>query len=98
MPTVNATLRGETGVIGVWKGEEDMQVLRPGQIVQECEYAKDMEPPAGPFEDQEAAVARLRSAAELAAGQGSRALLRRCEEDLSRRGVRGPVPGVLPAG
>ncbi len=49
-------------------------------------------------EDEEAAVARLRSAAELAAGQGSRALLRRCEADLRRRGVRGTVPGVLPAG
>jgi hypothetical protein len=49
-------------------------------------------------EDEEAAVTRLRSAARLAAGQGSRALLRRCEDDLRLRGVRPAVPGVPPAG
>jgi DNA-binding SARP family transcriptional activator/tetratricopeptide (TPR) repeat protein len=49
-------------------------------------------------DDGEAAVARLRSAAQLASAHGSAALIRRCEHDLRRRGVRLPAPGVLPAG
>jgi sugar (pentulose or hexulose) kinase len=47
-------------------------------------------------EDQEAAIARLRSAAQLASSHGSVALLRRCERDLAGRSVRAPSPGVLP--
>jgi DNA-binding SARP family transcriptional activator len=44
------------------------------------------------YDDERAAVARLRSAARMASAHGSVALLRRCEADLARRGVR-PVPG-----
>jgi tetratricopeptide (TPR) repeat protein len=47
-------------------------------------------------DDQEAAVARLRSAARLASEHGSVALLRRCERDLCALGVRPSGPGVLP--
>jgi DNA-binding SARP family transcriptional activator len=47
-------------------------------------------------DEGEAAVARLRSAAELASAHGSAALLRRCEHDLRARGVRLSAPGVLP--
>ncbi len=47
-------------------------------------------------DDEEAAKSRLRSAAQLASAHGSAALLRRCERDLAGRGVRRPVPGVLP--
>jgi DNA-binding SARP family transcriptional activator/tetratricopeptide (TPR) repeat protein len=47
-------------------------------------------------DDDEAAIARLRSAAQLASAHGSAALLRRCGRDLRRRGVRLPAPGVLP--
>ena len=43
----------------------------------------------------DAAISRLRSAAEMAAAHGSVGLLRRCEHDLARRGVHGPSPGVL---
>jgi DNA-binding SARP family transcriptional activator len=49
------------------------------------------------YDDEEGAVARLRSAAGLASAHGSVALLRRCERDLHARGVRLPVPQVLPA-
>ena len=48
-------------------------------------------------EEAAAAISRLRSAAEMAAAHGSVGLLRRCEHDLARRGVRAPSPGVLPA-
>jgi len=41
-----------------------------------------------PFDEREAAVDRLRSAARLASAQGSVALLQRCADDLARRGVR----------
>jgi DNA-binding SARP family transcriptional activator len=47
---------------------------------------------------KEVAISRLRSAAEMATGHGSVGLLRRCEHDLARRGVRVSSPGVLPGG
>jgi hypothetical protein len=46
------------------------------------------------YDDEEAAVTRLRSAAGLASAHGSVALLRRCERDLRTRGVRVSVPHV----
>jgi DNA-binding SARP family transcriptional activator len=46
------------------------------------------------YDEEQAAVARLRSAAQLASDHGSVALLRRCEHDLGRRNVR--LRGVLP--
>ncbi len=49
-------------------------------------------------EEETAAISRLCSAAEMASAHGSVGLLRRCEHDLSRRGVRTPPPGVPPAG
>ncbi len=48
------------------------------------------------YDDEEAAVARLRLAAELASAHGSVALLRRCQADLRGRGVPVPATGVLP--
>jgi DNA-binding SARP family transcriptional activator len=50
------------------------------------------------YDGEQAAAARLRSAAQLASAHGSIALLRRCERDLAGRGVRRLAPGVLPAG
>jgi DNA-binding SARP family transcriptional activator/tetratricopeptide (TPR) repeat protein len=50
------------------------------------------------YDGEQAAVARLHSAAQLASAHGSIALLQRCERDLHGRGVRRPAPGVLPAG
>ncbi len=47
-------------------------------------------------DDEQAAISRLRSAAQVAAAHGSTGLLRRCQRDLERRGVRWPAPGVLP--
>ena len=47
-------------------------------------------------DDEEAAAARLRAAAQLASAHGSAALFRRCERDLQARGVRVSGPGVLP--
>jgi class 3 adenylate cyclase len=40
------------------------------------------------YDDEQAAVSRMRSAAQMASAQGSVALLRRCEHDLAGRGVR----------
>jgi DNA-binding SARP family transcriptional activator len=47
-------------------------------------------------DDEQAAILRLRSAAQIAAAHGSTALFRRCQDDLERRGVRLPAAGVLP--
>ena len=47
-------------------------------------------------DDTDAAVARLRSAARLAAAHGSTALLRRCERDLTARGAIRPAGSVPP--
>jgi class 3 adenylate cyclase len=48
------------------------------------------------YDQEQAAISRLRSAAQTASAQGSVALLRRCVHDLAGRGVRPPAPGVLP--
>jgi DNA-binding SARP family transcriptional activator len=48
------------------------------------------------YDEEEAAIGRLRSAAELASAHGSAALLLRCEHDLRARGVRVSAPGVRP--
>ena len=47
-------------------------------------------------DEEQSAISRLRSAAQLASTHGSVALLRRCEHDLAERGARPPSPGVLP--
>jgi tetratricopeptide (TPR) repeat protein len=49
------------------------------------------------YDDEQAALERLRSAAQLASAHGSLALLRRCERDLATRRVRRSAPGVPPA-
>jgi hypothetical protein len=43
------------------------------------------------YDDPDAAVARLLSAAQMARAHGSVALLRRCDHDLAERGVRPPA-------
>jgi DNA-binding SARP family transcriptional activator len=48
------------------------------------------------YDGEGPAAARLRSAAELAFVHGSLALLRRCEDDLARRGLRPSFPSVRP--
>jgi DNA-binding SARP family transcriptional activator len=50
------------------------------------------------YDDEQASVTRLLSAAQMAAEHGSVALLRRCERDLGRRNVHLPAPGVPPTG
>jgi DNA-binding SARP family transcriptional activator len=47
-------------------------------------------------DEEQSAISRLRSAAQLASAHGSVALLRRCDHDLAERGARPPTPGVLP--
>jgi hypothetical protein len=49
-------------------------------------------------DDADAALTRLRSAAQLASAHGSAALLRRCERDLAARGASPPAGSVLPTG
>ena len=48
------------------------------------------------YDEKQAAISRLRSAAKLASAQGSVALLRRCEHDLAGHGVHPPAPGIPP--
>ena len=48
------------------------------------------------YDQEQAAVTRLLSAARIASEHGSVALLRRCERDLGMRGVRLPAPSVPP--
>ncbi len=81
--TARATL--DAAIVGA-KARDDLwwlpEVLRMRAIYDE---------PGG-----QAANARLRSAAEMALAHGSVALLRRCEADLSARGVRPTAASVLP--
>ena len=46
------------------------------------------------YDEEQAAIARLLAAAQMASEHGSVALLRRCERDLGTRGVRPSAPGV----
>jgi len=48
------------------------------------------------YDDEPAAVSRLRAAAQLASAHGSTGLLRRCEQDLAARGVRLDPAGGRP--
>jgi hypothetical protein len=48
------------------------------------------------YDQEQAAISRLLSAAQLASAQGSVALLRRCEHDLAEHGVHPPAPRVPP--
>jgi DNA-binding SARP family transcriptional activator/tetratricopeptide (TPR) repeat protein len=48
------------------------------------------------YDEEQAAVSQLRSAAQMASAHGSIALVRRCERDLAQRGVRRPASGILP--
>jgi DNA-binding SARP family transcriptional activator len=48
------------------------------------------------YDEEPAAISRLRSAAQMASAHGSDALLRRCEHDLANRGVRPPAACGLP--
>jgi DNA-binding SARP family transcriptional activator/tetratricopeptide (TPR) repeat protein len=47
-------------------------------------------------DEEQSAVSRLRSAAQLASGHGSVALLRRCDHDLAERGAQPSALGALP--
>jgi DNA-binding SARP family transcriptional activator/tetratricopeptide (TPR) repeat protein len=49
------------------------------------------------YDDEQAAIARLLSAAKMASEHGSVVLARRCERDLGRRNGRLPAPGAPPA-
>ena len=48
------------------------------------------------YDDEQAAIARLRAAAQMASAHGSAALLRRCQDDLTGRSARPRDRGVLP--
>ena len=48
------------------------------------------------YDDEQAAVARLISAAQMASEHGSVVLLRRCERDLGSRDASLPAPSVPP--
>jgi hypothetical protein len=48
------------------------------------------------YDDEQAAIARLLSAAKLASEHGSIVLLRRCERDLGKRDASLRAPGVPP--
>jgi hypothetical protein len=45
------------------------------------------------YDEEQAAISRLRSAAQTATAQGSVALLRRCKHDLAAHGVQPLGPG-----
>ena len=64
--------------------------LTAGRVHQDAWWLPEVLRMRARYDDDGAAPARLRAAADLAAAHGSTALLRRCEDDLRRRGV--PVP------
>ncbi|MFB4303253.1 AAA family ATPase [Actinomadura sp. NTSP31] len=69
--------------------------LADGQAHDELWWLPELMRMRAAYDDGDRAVSRLRSAARMASGQGSAALLRRCERDLR---IRRPEPGVRPIG
>jgi tetratricopeptide (TPR) repeat protein len=68
--------------------------LATGRIHEDMWWLPEVMRMRAAYDDEQAAVARLLSAARMASEHGSTALLRRCESDLGARGVRLPGPGV----
>jgi DNA-binding SARP family transcriptional activator/tetratricopeptide (TPR) repeat protein len=62
--------------------------LAAGRVHQDVWWLPEVMRLRAAYDEGQAAVARLRSAAQMASEHGSVALLRRCERDLGRRGVR----------
>ncbi|MFI0482818.1 ATP-binding protein [Actinomadura sp. 9N215] len=69
--------------------------LADGQAHDELWWLPEVMRMRAVYDDGEQAVSRLRSAARIASGQGSAALLQRCERDLD---ARRSGPGVPPTG
>lgn len=70
--------------------------LAAGHAYQDMWWLPEVMRMRAAYDDEQAAVTRLLSAAQLASDHGSAALLRRCELDLSARGVALLAPGVPP--
>jgi DNA-binding SARP family transcriptional activator/tetratricopeptide (TPR) repeat protein len=72
--------------------------LAAGRVNQDAWWLPEVMRMRATYDEEQAAIPRLRSAARMASKHGSIALLRRCERDLSTRGVRLLPPGVPPTG
>jgi predicted ATPase len=68
--------------------------LATGRVHEDMWWLPEVMRMRAAYDEEQAAVARLLSAARMASEHGSTALLRRCESDLGARGVRLPDPGV----
>ena len=91
-----ADLRARCGQPGAARATLDAALVA-GQAHDDLWWLPEVMRMRAAYDDDEAAIARLRSAAQMASAHGSAALLRRCERDLAARGVRLP-PGVRRAG
>jgi DNA-binding SARP family transcriptional activator/tetratricopeptide (TPR) repeat protein len=72
--------------------------LAAGRVNQDAWWLPEVMRMRAAYDEEQAVIPRLRSAARMASEHGSVALLRRCERDLSTRGVRLLPPGVPPTG
>jgi DNA-binding SARP family transcriptional activator/tetratricopeptide (TPR) repeat protein len=72
--------------------------LAAGRVHQDVWWLPEVMRMRAAYDEGQAAIARLCSAAQTASEHGSVALLRRCERDLGIRNVRLSAPGVPPTG
>jgi DNA-binding SARP family transcriptional activator/tetratricopeptide (TPR) repeat protein len=90
-----ADLLGRAGRVDAARATLDA-ALAAGQSHDDVWWLPEVMRMRATYDDEQAAISRLHSAAQMASAHGSVALLQRCERDLARRGVRPPPPGVLP--
>jgi DNA-binding SARP family transcriptional activator/tetratricopeptide (TPR) repeat protein len=70
--------------------------LAAGRVHEDVWWLPEVMRMRAAYDEEQAALTRLLSAAQMASGHGSVALLRRCERDLGTRRVRPSAPGVPP--
>jgi len=89
-----ADLSARAGQLGAARATLDA-ALATGQAHDDLWWLPEVMRMRAAYDEGQAAISRLRGAAQMASAQGSVALLRRCEHDLAERGVSLPAPGVL---
>jgi predicted ATPase len=90
-----ADLSARAGETGAARATLDA-ALAAGHLHQDVWWLPEVMRMRAAYDDEQAAIARLLSAAQMASEHGSVVLLRRCERDLGRRNVGLHAPGVPP--
>jgi len=90
-----ADLQARSGEIDAARATFDA-ALAVGQAHDDIWWLPEVLRMRAAYDQEQAAVSRLLSAAQMASAHGSIALAQRCEHDLAQRGARPSASGVSP--